>query len=389
MSQETNAVTTAHRWAVRTARLTSLAVFLCACSEAHEPSVRKVELALVGEVGRGVFNRPGPLSFEGMAIGRRGVYVYDSQGEVPFYLVERLSFEIQGSTAKASFKIQGFGSWGPGPGELQRGFPVTLRVVDSLLFVHAPFESKLLVYTEELTLHREENLAQALPGIGTLYPVADTLAVFLGWDLASDSTNFAQVVRITSEGLVPTRRGLGEYQALPTLEPLRRNPMLKIGPVHVDAAGRFFWAHYYSSLRLGFSESGQLLFASSEPRRVPIPEAPVREAGGVIAGDPESAVQSYLALASDRRYLYGLYSGEVLTRDRVLAQRLGRSTEELRLGEGRLVDVFDPHGGHHRFSFELPEWAIAIAIDDEFLYLLTLEDEPQLLVYRKPAELVE
>lgn len=278
---------------------------------------------------------------------------------------------------------------GGGPGEIQRGFPVILGVGDSTLFAHAPFDSKLLVFSQDLILQREENLATVLPSMGVFYAVADSLGIFVLSAPSADSTSFAQAYRIPRDG-APSRTSLtlGQYKELPQLEPFLRNPMLKVGALHTDGQGRVFWAHYYSSLRMGWSLDGTLLFIDFSPRRVEIPEAFIRERGGIEAGDPERATQSTLALTSDKHYLYALYSGEELTREKVMAHRSGVGKVDLRLGEGRMVDVFDKRDGSYRFSFELPVWTTNIAVDERYLYLLTIEGSPRLIVYAKPQMFV-
>lgn len=78
---------------------------LVSCSEQPRTTLREVNLSFVREVGREVFNYPGTpvLGSNALALGDRRLYVYDSQGTVPFYALDLESFELRG-----------FGAWGAG-----------------------------------------------------------------------------------------------------------------------------------------------------------------------------------------------------------------------------------------------------------------------------------
>ena len=346
------------------------------CSPSSEPVVREVHWTLTREIGRGLFHHPGApaLGFNALAAGGGRVYLHDSQGTFPFYAVDA-----------ASHDVRGFGAWGRGPGEVAKGPPVVLSVADGRIFAHALLESKLVVFDQDLAVIEEYALGQDVPVPGAFYALSDTLGVYTSSHPSAEAASLARVYRLDAEAHAwRTALPVGDYAGLPELEPLRRNPTLLLGPLHADA-GRIFWAHYYSSLRAGFAAHGAPLFLRSDPREVRIPAAKVRRTRDVTAGDPEKVVQGYVSLASDDRNLYALYSGVELTRARVLAARAGRGVEDLHLGEGRIVDVFEKADGSYRFSLTLPTWAVSLAVDGDRLYVVTRQDAPRLLVYEKPG----
>ena len=354
----------------------ALAVLMpTACSESSPPIVQEVEWRLQEEVGRGLFEQPGTpvLGFNALAAADDRIYLYDSQGAAPFYEIDTRSLEVRG-----------FGAWGGGSGQITPGSPAVLSVTADRIFVHAILESKLLVFSRELTLLHELGPEHGLPSSGAFYAVHDTLGLFLRSDPYTRATSLARAYRIGGAEIARTELTLGDYAEGTALKPLRRNPLLNLGPVHADRAGRTFWAHYYSSFRAGFAADGAPLFLRSDPRDEPVPAAKVRRNGGVAVGDPENAVQGYVSLASDDRHLYALYSGERLTRERVMAARTGRGVEGLRLGEGRIVDVFEKADGSYRFSLTLPVWATHLAVDGGRIYALVRQDAPRLAVYEKP-----
>lgn len=354
----------------------AVVLVLAACSESRPPRFQEVDWRFLREVGRELFRRPGSpvLGFNALAAGDGRVYLYDSQGTFPFYAIDAESFEVRG-----------FGAWGRGPGEIARGFPAVLSVTDGRIFAHALLESKLLVFSEDLALLDAYGPVHGLPTPGTFYAVSDTLGVFFSSDPSTEPVSLARAYRIgAADGISRMALTFGDYAERSELKPLRRNPMLALGPVHADRGGRIFWAHYYSSLRTGFAPDGAPLFLRFDPRGVRIPDAKMRQVRGVAAGDPERAVQSYLALASDDDHLYALYSGVELTREAVMAKRAERGGADLRLGEARIVDVFDKADGSYRLSLTLPIWVTNLAVDRRRLYAITLEGAPRLLVYEKP-----
>ncbi|MGH7545971.1 MAG: hypothetical protein ACREKI_07305 [Gemmatimonadota bacterium] len=331
---------------------------------------------LTREIGRGLFVHPGAtaLGFNALAADGARVYLHDSQGAFPFYAVDA-----------AAHDVRGFGAWGRGRGEIAKGLPVVLSVADGRIFAHALLESKLLVFGRDLALLEEYALGHDVPVPGAFHALSDTLGVYTSSNPTTEAASLARVYRLDAranswKAVLP----VGDYSDLPELEPLRRNPTLLLGPLHADRSGRIFWAHYYSSLRAGFAADGAPLFLRADPRHVRVPRADIRERRSVVAGDPERAAQGYLALASDDRNLYALYSGVELTRARVLAARAGRGADDLHLGEGRIVDVFEKADGSYRFSLTLPIWAASLAVDGRRLYVVTRHDAPRLLVYEKP-----
>jgi hypothetical protein len=347
---------------------------LGSCSKPAGPVYREVEWTSIREVGRGVFSRPGTpvLGFNALVPAGRGVYLYDSQGDYPFYAVDTRTYEVRG-----------FGAWGDGPGALRTGLPVMLSAAGERIFAYAPLQGKLLVFSQDLALVREYGPAQGVPGLGTFYVVAETLAVFFGADPREPADALARLYRLGEAEIVPRPTRFGPYRDAPALEPLGRNPVLRPGPVHADSTGAVYWAHYLSSLRARFELDGTVRFLRSDPRNVPVPVAEFRESHGVVTGDPERATQSYVALATDSRYLYAVHSGVEITREQALAG--GAARAELRLGEGQVVDVFEKSDGGYRFSLRLPVWATNLVIVRDRWYLLVLEDEPRLVVYEAPA----
>jgi hypothetical protein len=350
-------------------------------SNSLKPHFRKISLTLSQTTGQEVLKYPGlpMMGYNTMIIDNDNnhLYFYDSQGEFPFYALDL-----------GTLKLQGFGTWGGGPGELQRGVPVVISFIKSELIIYLPLEMRILIFTNNLEFKKETGAQNVFQPMSNFYLISDTLGVYISTFSRADALSFAQAYRVNLTGefseFSQTSIRYGEYEKNPPLMPLKYNPMLKLGPIHRDREGKIYWAHYYSSLRMGFSVEGEPIFITFEPRKVQIPEAKIKDTGDVITGDPEKSTQSYLSLTSDDNYLYALYSGEELAQDKIIAYRTGKSNVEIHLGEGKTVDVFNKQNGFYQFSFELPVWATNIAVNEHSLFVTTIEDKPALLIFNKP-----
>lgn len=337
--------------------------------------MRKFDLALVKSLGEGVLNYPGlpVMGYNITAIDDSYFFVYDSKGKHPFYALD-----------KKTLQLKGFGSWGQGPGEVLMNSPAVISRTGTKFFVYLPMQRKLMIFSKkDLKFLKEIKISLEM---GALYMVSDNEGIFIN-PFSKEAQRLAERCSIDESGKVSSAFKYAEYKRISApeigLDKLKKNPFLKQGPIHVDKEGNFYFAHYYSSLIIFFSKRGDKIIFQSSPREIEIPEAEVKERGGIISGDPERSIQSYLSLTSDERYLYVLFSGEEITMEKVIAFRTGKS-KELNLGEGKIVDVFKKEDLSYVLSFELPVLATSIAVDNENLYATTVENEPCILIFKKP-----
>lgn len=334
--------------------------------------VKKIELTLVNTVGKSVLKYPGSpaLGYNISSIDDNYLYVFDYHGEFPFYALDKKSLELKG-----------FGSWGQGPGEITRGLPVTIGKTKSYLFVYLPMQSKLLFFNKDHNFVKEIRV-QTDPG-SIFYLIDDTKGIYVSSiPEEGGSKGFAEVSRLDESGKISPLFIYGEYKRYSQLNIFNKNPMLKKGPVHVDREGNIYFANYYSSLKMGYSSKGDILFIDFGQRKIEVPKAEIRKTKeGIITGDPERSIQCYLSLTSDDRYLYSLFSGEEITMEKIIAFRTGKGVE-LHLGEGKIIDIFTKKDGSYVSSFELPVFATSIAVDKDFLYVVSAEDEPCILIFR-------
>lgn len=86
-------------------------------------------------------------------------------------------------------------------------------------------------------------------------------------------------------------------------------------------------------------------------------------------------------MAVNHNHLFGLYSGQQITRWDLLKGSLGGN---IRVGEGRDIVVFNRHTGEPISRFRLDDWGAAIAVDDEYMYVLNISRNPSVNVYKIP-----
>lgn len=339
-----------------------------------EIKLKRIEMNLLGKVGEGILNFPGSqmMGYNISAIDDDYFYLYDSKGNFPFYAID-----------KKSLKMKGFGKWGQGPGELGRGSFIYLSSGKSDIFVFIPFLNKILIFDKKnLEFKREVRVTNIETG-SSIYMIENKDLIYMSFFSEKDNSLMRRGI-MEEDGKVDFLPiYYGEYKKFPKIKTLKDNPMLKRGPIHIDREGNIYFAHYYSSLRMGFSPKGDKIFFDFSPRNIEIPKAEIKNAGGVITGDPERCIQSYLSLFSDEKYLYALFSGEEITMEKIIAFKTGKQ-KELHLGEGKILDVFIKKDGSYLFSFELPFFANSIAVDKNNFYFTSIEDEPSVLIYKKP-----
>ncbi len=336
---------------------------------------RKVVLALSGTIGKGSLNNPGPemMGWNSICIDKKNLYLYDSKGKFPFYAMDLYRMELIG-----------FGSWGSGPGEINMGLPIIMSQSEKYLFVYIPFEMRLLIYDKkEFKIKDEIKIPEFQVG-SPFYMVNDDFGIYVDMGLEKISDAFAISYRLEGKKFKKTRLKFAPYYILPTQFGIfKKNQTLKKGVFHIDSDGNIYFASYLSSLIMGFNfeKVGMMkMYIKDEPRKIPLPNVQIEKKGGIVTADPEKFTQCYLSLTSDDKNLYALFSGEKMSLEKIMAYRMGKE-ERIHLGEGKIVDVFEKKTGKYLFSFELPIFAVGIAINREKLYLVTIENEPAILVY--------
>jgi len=336
-----------------------------------------VEIARFGE---GTFMNPGGfpiVSFNSIITDNHGkIFVYDSQGTYPLYIVNTVDKSITG-----------FGEWGNGPGELARGTPKGFSQTEKRIYVFEYIERKVTIFNYEGVYINNFVLPAFLGPIGYAHVISDNSMLYRidFYPPNVKSSGFVKLLEYSEDGRINDINAyLVRYDEHPDLKPIINNATLKSGPISSDRDGFIYIANMYSSLILCINQDGETVFKTYEPYDARIPNVPLQAQGTIISGEPDKATHYSLSIDTDDKYLYALHSGiEYRSDDIAKALQIG-DTDNLRVGEGNTLLIYDKRSGEYIDSIELPVWTSNIVVDDEYIYFLVLERDPYIVQYLKP-----
>lgn len=338
-------------------------------------------LQVVKTIGKGSLYYPaGPIptfsSGSFVSLDNQKLLLYDSAGLHPFWLIDAENGELSGH-----------GRWGRGPGEFMRESPKIISRTAEHIYIHDVFSHYLHKYTPDMGYVRSYFPELKSNMFATIMMLDDETLLFSDHGInfpGEIASHFFMKYRFNDGEIMEDYLPILPYSSVNELHPVKRNISLKTGPVEVFD-GTIYVANLFGSVILAVDKKGQLAFNTSYPDKAEIPPAESRLINGVRVGEPEITTFRNLDLAADRDYLYALYSGETSSFENISNFITGGiSEEELRIGEGRLLRVYNRHDGSYLGEFTLPDWAAAITADDNYLYAVTWDDEPHIMVLNKP-----
>lgn len=351
------------------------------CKDANENSVnlKIVRFTKVKEMGRGALVQPGlpAFAFNYMAILDSLLLVSNTKGDDPFYV-----FNLNNYTSYT------YGKWGNGPNEFKENYPIIVSSSDEYFYIYSPLQSRL-TKVKSFNKTIEANLANQLPSLGVFYVYNDTSALLAGSGFSmKQSGNYGEgfFLDISSKNVIVKSNGLkfGNQTLLSQMENVKSNPILSNG-TFLWKNHYLYWFSFYSSLKVVFDETGNVVNSSFGVRNIQFPDAKIRDVGnGTITADPESMTQCYLSLTSNENHIFALFSGENITEKMIFASRSGKLLEPIHLGEGKFVDVFETETLNYLYTIELPTWASGIITYKNFLIVSESGEYPCLSIYDNP-----
>lgn len=334
--------------------------------------IKNPNLIHVNSIGEDIFTKIGleMLGYNTFVLDSSDLYLYDAMGEYPLYFVNINSGEIKG-----------FGSWGSGPGELQKNLPVVCSLTEKKLFIYSPLTMKLIIFDRNTLSFQQEVKTSNLSVGSVLYLFTEEEGIYIDMGMHNKLSvkYLGQKIKIDNDGLKFISSFFGKISDIKPLKAIEQNPMLKKGPVCRDNEGNVYFASYYSSLITGFNNNGKMRFINFNPRNIELPESKITIRDKIVIGDPSESTQCYLSLAVDQNNIYALFSGELITLDKIVAFRKGEI--DLPLGKGKIVDIFDKYNGQYKFSFEIPSYANGICVYSNKLVLIKNDPKPVIEIY--------
>ncbi len=302
-----------------------------------------------------------PLTME---VHNGWVFIGDFRGERPVWVFD---------AANGSFQ-QHVGQAGTGPGQIQ--WQGTLQIIrDDYLALRDAQTQTVSIFDVDSGrfLHRMDTPISYAPAISDAMLVQrpsgqrDVLAV-------------AHEITINDE-----RIAIGDKLWEASLDdfteafaPFRENTIAKKGKTTIDD-GTVYLSFEHASHLVALSESGDILFETSEPHDVNPPDFVGKREGIDMMEPPRNVYPTMtLNLDTDDQYVYALHSGTIVDEENDMDDVL-TSTR---------LDVYDKQTGAYQFAVSLPAATRNFRITNDRVYLITLEDAPRVVAFEKPEMLL-
>lgn len=300
-----------------------------------------------------------------MAVHNGSLYIGDFQGERPVWVFGAADGDFQ----------RHVGRLGTGPGEIQRLGSVDI-IKDRYLAVRDVENQLMSLFYPDTGefLHRLDQRIPGFPGIdGDMllqrsFDQPNVLAVV--HRLVTDEDNRVAVGDLLWEAPLDD---FGEAFA-----PFRENTIAKQGQTVIDE-NAIYLSFRHASHIIALSESGEILFNTSEPHNVDPPDFVGREYGVEMMAPPVDIYPLMtLNIDTDDQYVYALHSGSIVDEENDMVDVV-TSTR---------LDVYDKTTGAYEFAVSLPAPTRNFKVTDDRVYLITLDEEPGIVALEKPDVLL-
>lgn len=297
-----------------------------------------------------------------------GLYVWDMGNSHPL-----LHFSSDGAFLNA------LGSMGKGPGQFQILSKV-IGVQNHRLLVHDVVQKRISIFDENSGKFLKTLNWQTAPKFA-LFPILTRNSVIIRPNF---SPYFAVSYPVSDNFKINPKKPviLGDYHKFPELKPCQANGLAKQGPLCADAENNVFFGFRFSSLILGFSPVGKLIFETGKPYDIPIPDEPGEGPGGVTHSPSGPTVT--IALSVDGKYVYRVYNSFRSTAT-TLQQMINDVPKE---SQGNILNVYDKKSSQFKFSIQLPVQVRDLAVTRDYIYALSVDPKIAIIKYRKPKVLL-
>lgn len=296
------------------------------------------------------------------------ILIYDAGADQPFLLYET-----------ESGNLVRFGSRGRGPGEINaRDSEISMALAGDIIYIFKEGRFGIHQYTTDgrykntIGTDQLRGMMNYVTGGGYIYNFTTSVL----------NDEFVRIFRIEDGGI--TYLSQIELQR-DKFHSLYYNSMIKQGSFAYGSENELYFGLLYSSMLFSSMPDGTVRFITFEPYLAELPPAEGRRnvGGGIEMRSPDAADHpfQYKGLAVNRSFLFGLYSGQQLSRRDLIRNYLGSN---IRIGEGKKLTVFDNQTGLYLKTFELDDWVFDIAADETYIYALNISDDPKIVVYAIP-----
>lgn len=172
----------------------------------------------------------------------------------------------------------------------------------------------------------------------------------------------------------------GLFNEVEELLGCEENPLYKQGPVYNDNNERIFFSFKFTSLIIGFNQTGEVIFKTLKPYDTPFPPIYKRDGATFTSAPINKHPEINIALAGDDKYIYSLYSGTILKKQKDIVFKRHE------LGQGEIIDIYDKQTSQYLGSHKLPYPARDMVATEKWLYILSVDPEVCIYKLKKPFE---
>ncbi len=291
------------------------------------------------------------------------IFVWDAAGKYPI-LLYNLHLENIGT----------LGEWGKGPGEFVNPIHIIGSYRDTLV-IHERMMNRLSLF--DITTKnfvRYIDLFELVQNYVLYAALSKNLVITVDGDVTESFAKGYNIFHGTEQDAIY----YGDLHTIPELEPvtITKNFSLKEGAITSDD-NNFYVSLRRSSLLMGFSSGGDLLFHNSEPHNIDLPEYADKN---YQASQPPVNwyPTTYISIDNDDNFLYSLYSGRKLSQRDIVLRR------NYLIHQSHILDIYDKYAGNYQFSTILPLPLSDMVVTDKAIYGISKDPEIKVVKFKKP-----
>lgn len=274
---------------------------------------------------------------------------------------------------------------GRGPGEISSDGAKIINITSNTIFLWDSGAKQLLKYNK--SLNYQNSLLIDSP-VMYVAPVDNSLAFA---STSFPTKEFLHLYKVNGRSLSSTPTNTYSTDINKKLEPLNKNYLLKQGPFLVDD-GALYMGFDFSSIVIKATPNS-ISFINGEPANIALPiyEGVKRDGYATTTFAPDIAEfpQATLDFSIDDNYLYVLHSGKKLETSGLskvwssVSGKIGKLIEDL--GYSKKIFIYDKESGEYLRTINLPQKAKNIAVSENYIFALSLDEEglPIIVGYEK------
>jgi hypothetical protein len=276
---------------------------------------------------------------------------------------------------------------GRGPGEISSDGAKIITITSNRISLWDSGAKQLLQYNRRLNYQNSLLIDSPVMYVA---PVDDSLAFA---STSFPTKEFLHLYKVNGRSLSSTPINTYSTDVNEKLKPISTNHLLQQGPFLVDD-GTLYIGFDFSSLIIKASPNS-IIYINGNPANIPLPDYDAVKKDGytttTYAPDVAEFPQATLDFSVDDDYLYVLHSGKKLETSGLskvwasVSAKVGKLIEDL--DYAKEIFIYHKETGKYLRTLNLPQEAKKIAVSENYIFALSLDDEglPVIIGYEKAA----